>query len=161
MSCSHRKPPETFVQRYLENARIIFHPCPAFMPFDENSNIMQHHATSMKIHQSIIISCPGGAEWLVPVVSRCLERSQHLCSAAAGCGCRCGRPTRCREPLLAADVCSALGTPGGADLPKLPHEYPVISGYSSIHDLFGFVCIHNITCTYPIVTLLLINVTKV
>ena len=60
---------------------------------------------------------------------------------------------------FAADVCSALGTPGGADLPKLPHEYPVISGYSSIHDLFGFVCIHNIT--YPIVTLLLINVTKV
>lgn len=34
MSCSHRKPPETFVQRYLENARIIFHPCPCLLSAD-------------------------------------------------------------------------------------------------------------------------------
>lgn len=104
----------------------------------------------MKIHQLFISPSSvqkGGAEWLVPLVSRCLERSQQLCPAAAGCGCWRGRPNWCREPLLAADVCSALGTPGGADAMR--------SVYNSIHYLSELVWIHrSYICTYPIVTFL-------
>ena len=69
-----------------------------------------------------------------------------------------GRST-CAQLLLAAGA-DVEGPPGAGSrysplmcaarwghlevrkIPKLPHEYPVISGYSSIHDLFGFVCIH-------------------
>ena len=55
----------------------------------------------------------GGAERSVSVVSCCLERPCALRPAAAEGTGRCGRPNQQWQQVLAADVCGAMGTPGG------------------------------------------------